>query len=123
MLAVDTTKLFCLLCAVHITALAQETESRSVSVPLYSKETSTTYTPSKSDYNREVQERVDRMKSGDHSAFVNPRDQPTKDVATKTTVGVEFKGGGGISQSHQEAPVTTKAAEDALKQYEQEHSK
>ena len=112
----------CLVLAILVTmkgisfALADETRVESVNLPGASLSQEVTYHPSKNEYEHVRIDTLERLKAGDSTALVNPRNGPWKRVETTATIGFEYKGVG--TSSGRKLLRQISAAEEALFEFD-----
>jgi hypothetical protein len=98
--------------------MADETIVQTISLPGASLNQKLTYSPSKAQFIKARDERLERMKKNDFSAFQSPMGDPTVTIETTATKGVAWRGVG--LESGRTYSCTYTASDDALWMYEGE---
>jgi hypothetical protein len=98
------------------TASADETIVRAATLPFASAEQEVTYHPSLREYERARDETLAKLRRGDASSYVNPKDGPWMLVQTTVEIGIEIKGIGSSEGRKNVRQIS--AAEEALYVFE-----
>lgn len=103
-------------CLMNVTARSEETIVESINLPGASMEQEVTYSTTKLEYEAARDDRLKRLREGDETAFVNPREGPWMRVETTAKIGFEYQGVGAASGRKNVRQIS--AAEEALYRFQ-----